>query len=86
MITAAAARAALLLSRRSNLPASWAAFEVPFLIASSLALGLIFWLMARTFLSHALRWVADRERTRHWYDEPVYRRSRRGGAAPPVAR
>ncbi len=59
------------------LPAAMAAFETPFLILSSIVLALIFWLMARTFLSHALRWVADRERTRHWHEEPVYRRSRR---------
>ncbi len=59
------------------LPASWAAFETAFLIASSLCLALIFWLMARAFLSNAQRWVADRERTRHWHEEPVYRRTRR---------
>jgi ABC-type transport system involved in multi-copper enzyme maturation permease subunit len=67
------------------LPASWAAFEVPFLIASSLALAAIFWFMSRTFLAHALRWVADRERTRHWHEEPVYRRSRRRAFSSPRA-
>jgi ABC-type transport system involved in multi-copper enzyme maturation permease subunit len=59
------------------LPGGLAAFETPFLVASSLCLALIFWLMSRAFLSNALRWVADRERTRHWHEEPVYRRSRR---------
>jgi ABC-type transport system involved in multi-copper enzyme maturation permease subunit len=65
------------------LPAAMAAFETPFLILSSIVLALIFWLMARTFLSHALRWVADRERTRHWNEEPVYRRSRRRAFSSP---
>jgi ABC-type transport system involved in multi-copper enzyme maturation permease subunit len=48
-----------------------------FFVLTCLGLALIFWLMSRLFLSQALRWVADRERTRHWYDEPIYRRSRR---------
>jgi ABC-type transport system involved in multi-copper enzyme maturation permease subunit len=48
-----------------------------FFILTCLGLALIFWLMSRLFLRQALRWVADRERTRHWYDEPIYRRSRR---------
>jgi ABC-type transport system involved in multi-copper enzyme maturation permease subunit len=48
-----------------------------FFVASCLALALIFWVMSKQFLSHALRWVADRERTRHWHEEPVYRRARR---------
>ncbi len=52
-----------------------------FFIATCLGLALIFWLMSRAFLSQALRWVADRERTRHWYEEPLYRRSRRRPAA-----
>jgi ABC-type transport system involved in multi-copper enzyme maturation permease subunit len=65
------------------LPANMAGFETPFLITSSLSLALIFWLMARTFLSHAQRWVADRERTRHWHEEPIYRRSRRRAFASP---
>jgi ABC-type transport system involved in multi-copper enzyme maturation permease subunit len=65
------------------LPANLAAFETPFLIMSSVSLALIFWLMSRTFLAHALRWVADRERTRHWHEEPVYRRSRRRAFSSP---
>jgi ABC-type transport system involved in multi-copper enzyme maturation permease subunit len=48
-----------------------------FFICSCLGLALIFFLMSRLFLAQALRWVADRERTRHWHEEPVYRRSRR---------
>jgi ABC-type transport system involved in multi-copper enzyme maturation permease subunit len=59
------------------LPPSLAAYETPFLIASSVGLVLIFWFMSRSFFNRALRWVADRERTRHWHEEPVYRRTRR---------
>jgi ABC-type Na+ efflux pump permease subunit len=66
------------------LPTSWAAWEVPFLVASSAALGVIFWLMSRAFLTQALRRVADRERTRHWHEEPVYRRSRAAARPRPA--
>jgi len=31
----------------------------------------------RCFVNRTVRWIADRDRTRHWYDEPTYRRSRR---------
>jgi len=48
-----------------------------FVLATCLGLALIFWGMSRAFLSQALRWVADRERTRHWHEEPIYRRSHR---------
>ena len=48
-----------------------------FLVSSCIALAVICWFMARLFLGWAMRWVADRERTRHWYDEPIYRRPRR---------
>jgi ABC-type transport system involved in multi-copper enzyme maturation permease subunit len=47
-----------------------------FFVASCIGLAFIFWLMSRLFLSWAQRYVADRERTRHWYEEPVYRRPR----------
>jgi ABC-type transport system involved in multi-copper enzyme maturation permease subunit len=57
-----------------------------FFIASCIGLAVIFWLMARMLLNRAQRWVADRERTRHWYDEPLYRRTRRTGAAPGLSR
>ncbi len=53
-----------------------------FTVLTCLGLALLFWLMSRLFLSQALRWIADRERTRHWYEEPVYRRSRRRSAMP----
>lgn len=59
-----------------------------FSVLTCLGLALIFWLMSRLFLNRALRWVADRERTRHWHDEPIYRRSRRrrvAGAGSPHA-
>jgi ABC-type transport system involved in multi-copper enzyme maturation permease subunit len=59
---------------------SVAAFSVDprvFLFLTCLGLALLFWLMSRLFVNRALRWVADRERTRHWHDEPIYRRSRR---------
>jgi ABC-type transport system involved in multi-copper enzyme maturation permease subunit len=48
-----------------------------FTVFTCIGLALLFWLMSRLFLSQAQRWIADRERTRHWYDEPIYRRSRR---------
>jgi ABC-type Na+ efflux pump permease subunit len=52
------------------------AFLRVFAIASSIGLALTLWLLARVFLNRAQRWVADRDRTRHWHDEPFYRRSR----------
>jgi ABC-type transport system involved in multi-copper enzyme maturation permease subunit len=52
-------------------------YQQIFLAASSIALAVICWIMSRFFLTWAQRWVADRERTRHWYDEPIYRRPRR---------
>lgn len=44
----------------------------------SLAIGfaVLFWLLAKWFLFKAHRRVADWERTRHWEEMPVYRRSR----------
>jgi ABC-type transport system involved in multi-copper enzyme maturation permease subunit len=55
-----------------------------FAYSSSIGLAVIFWVMARIFLARAQRWVADRERTRHWYDEPFYRRSRPRESLPRV--
>jgi ABC-type transport system involved in multi-copper enzyme maturation permease subunit len=52
-----------------------------FTILTCLGLALLFWAMSRLFLSRALRWVADRERTRHWNEEPIYRRSRHRSVA-----
>jgi hypothetical protein len=57
-----------------------------FAFASSIGLGLLFWLGAWHFLNRAQRHVADRERTRHWHDEPYYRRSRPPATAPRVTR
>lgn len=52
-------------------------YLVAFLIVSCLGLALAFWLTAKYFfLTAAQRWVADRERTRYWKDEPVYHRPR----------
>ncbi len=48
-----------------------------FLVATCISLAMIFWLSARYFLSAAQRWVAERERTRHWQSAPVYRRAKR---------
>jgi ABC-type Na+ efflux pump permease subunit len=61
----------------AGLPSFMGQYETPILIASSIALAVIFYIMARWFQNAALRWVADRERTRHWYETPVYRRARR---------
>ena len=47
-----------------------------FFVASGLALAAIFFLLARLFLSRAQRWVADRDRTKHWHEDPSYRRTR----------
>jgi ABC-type Na+ efflux pump permease subunit len=54
-----------------------------FRTASGITLAVIFILMSRLFLARSWRYVADRERTRHWHDEPFYRRPRRD---PPVGR
>ncbi len=48
-----------------------------FLGAACIALAGVFYLFSRLFLDWAQRRIADRERTRHWYEEPVYRRVRR---------
>jgi ABC-type Na+ efflux pump permease subunit len=46
-------------------------------VSSCVSLVVAFWLMARfIFLNRTVRWIADRDRTRHWHDEPMYRRSR----------
>jgi ABC-type transport system involved in multi-copper enzyme maturation permease subunit len=60
---------------RSNMAASFD-FRL-FIVATCVSLAVIFWLMARLFLNRAHRYIADRERTRHWYEEPLYRRPRR---------
>ncbi len=48
-------------------------------ISSAVCLVAAFWFTAGRVLAWAQRWIAERERTRHRFDEPVYRRSR--GAA-----
>jgi hypothetical protein len=56
---------------------SFATFSFAFLIATSLGLVVLFWVTARLFLNWAQQWVADRERTRNWENEPTMRRRRR---------
>jgi ABC-type transport system involved in multi-copper enzyme maturation permease subunit len=51
----------------------WPCFE----IAAWIGLALCFWGLAVFFLNDAQRWVADRERTRHWKEEPMSYRPRR---------
>src|SRR5207244_7793719 len=46
-------------------------------LAYSLVLAGAFWGLAKYFLADAQKWVADRERTRHWKDEYRFRRPRR---------
>jgi len=48
-----------------------------FTALSCIGMALIFLILSRLFLGRAQRWIADRERTRHWREEPVYRRARR---------
>lgn len=48
-----------------------------FFVATCVSLAIIFWLCARFFLTRAQKWIAQRERTRHWQSAPVYRRSKR---------
>jgi ABC-type transport system involved in multi-copper enzyme maturation permease subunit len=57
-------------------------FGNAFVIAFNLALALIFYLAARYFLAEAERWVAERERTRHWKEEAPVRRGQRRPARP----
>jgi hypothetical protein len=57
-----------------------------FFISSGIGLAVAFWLAARVFLNRAQRWVADRERTRHWYDEPLSSRPRRRAEVSSVSR
>jgi hypothetical protein len=56
------------------------------LIAVCIGIEAAFWVTAKFFLTWAQRWIADRERTRHWYEEPIYRRSRRPVTRAPIAR
>jgi ABC-type transport system involved in multi-copper enzyme maturation permease subunit len=45
-------------------------FYLGFQIGSCLVLAGIFWGLGYFFLGDAQKWIADRERTRHWKDEP----------------
>ncbi len=64
--------------------ASWANFFQVFFVSSCIVLVIAFWLLAQLFLARCVRWIADRDRTRHWHDEPLYRRSRvRPSVVPP---
>jgi hypothetical protein len=46
-------------------------------ISVCLGLALLFWGGARFFLHYAQKWVAERDRTRHWREEPITGRRRR---------
>src|SRR5262249_57229753 len=52
------------------------AFQKIFFVSSCISLVVAFWLLAQLFMSRSVRWIADRDRTRYWHDEPLYRRSR----------
>ena len=64
----------------------FADFALAFFIASCLVLAGIFYGVAVFFLHDARKWVADRERTRHWKDEPLRLRPRRPANGPPPCR
>ena len=53
-----------------------AGFMPVFFFGSAAGLALAFWLIARWFINGVQRYIADRDRTRFWYDAPLYRRSR----------
>ena len=62
---------------------AWLVGSPPFVALSCLILTAIFLGLPHLFLGRAQRWIADRERTRHWHEEPFYRRPRREAAYPP---
>ena len=51
-------------------------------IAACGLLALFFWFLSRKLLEWAADAVTNRERTRHWPEPPVYRRSHRRGTGP----
>ena len=61
----------------------WLVPSPPFVALSCVVLAGIFLGLPRMFLGWAQRWIADRERTRHWHEEPYYRRARREPTYPP---
>jgi ABC-type Na+ efflux pump permease subunit len=56
---------------------SFGTFSFAFLIATCIGLVVLFWVAARMFVRSAQKWVADRERTRHWENEPTERSRKR---------
>jgi ABC-type transport system involved in multi-copper enzyme maturation permease subunit len=56
---------------------SFLAWSRPFWPPAGIVLALLFFLLSRLLLTWAHRTISDRERTRHWHEEPIYRRSRR---------
>ncbi len=62
---------------------SWLVASPPFVALSCVLLAAIFLGLPQWFLGGAQRWIADRERTRHWYEPPRYRRPWREPAYPP---
>jgi ABC-type transport system involved in multi-copper enzyme maturation permease subunit len=67
----------------STAASGFASFFTAFLVAACVVLAGAFWGMAWFFLNDAQKWVADRERTRHWRDEPLRFRPRRRVPATP---
>ena len=55
----------------------FATWSVGFLIATWIGMFVGFFIAARLFLRGAQKWVADRERTRHWENDPTERPRRR---------
>jgi ABC-type Na+ efflux pump permease subunit len=60
-----------------NMLGSFGTFYFALLIATCVGLVAVFWLAARLFLRGAQQWIADRERTRHWENDPTLRSPRR---------
>ena len=56
--------------------ANFGNFMRVFFFGAAGGLALAFFLLARWCISRVQRWIADRDRTRFWYDAPLYRRSR----------
>jgi ABC-type transport system involved in multi-copper enzyme maturation permease subunit len=54
-----------------------------FWVGSALGLAALSLLLAHIFLGRAIRWVAEQDRTRHWDDDPHYRRSPHALLGPP---
>jgi ABC-type transport system involved in multi-copper enzyme maturation permease subunit len=59
-----------------NIAAGFMVFGASFYIAACLVLAFVFWGLAWYFIADAQKWVADRERTRHWKNEYRYRAPR----------